>query len=156
MSEFSISSPDFEDGGEIPKKFGYKHGNVNPTLKIRMPPEARSIVLIMDDPDALEVVGRVWVHWVMWNISADLRELPENIPPEKELPNGSKQGLNDFKRHGYGGPCPPSGTHRYYFKIYALDSELDLANTATKKDLLNAMEGHILAECQLMGKYKRQ
>ncbi len=68
MSEFSISSPDFEDGGEIPKKFGYKHGNVNPTLKIRMPPEARSIVLIMDDPDALEVVGRVWVHWVMWNI----------------------------------------------------------------------------------------
>ena len=91
MSEFSISSPDFEDGGEIPKKFGYKHGNVNPTLKIRMPPEARSIVLIMDDPDALEVVGvgRVWVHWVMWNICSRKDEFTEII--EFTIPSGTNE-----------------------------------------------------------------
>ena len=150
----TVTSPVFQEAGMIPSKYTCDGENVSPQLKWEGIPEGtKSLALINDDPDA--PMG-TWVHWVMWNIPADLRGLPENIPPEKELPNGSKQGLNDFKRHGYGGPCPPSGTHRYYFKIYALDSELDLANTATKKDLLNAMEGHILAECQLMGKYERR
>ena len=98
----------------------------------------------------------VWVHWVMWNIPAESNGLPENIPPKSQLPDGSRQGISDFHRPGYGGPCPPSGTHRYYFKIYALDVTLDLAGTSTKQDLLDAMKGHILAEGQLVGKYKRQ
>jgi len=92
----------------------------------------------------------------MWNIPADSRQLAENVSPEKILPDGSRQGITDFQRPGYGGPCPPSGTHRYYFKIYALDTQLDLAGSSTKANLLKAMEGHILAEGRLMGKYKRQ
>jgi Raf kinase inhibitor-like YbhB/YbcL family protein len=95
------------------------------------------------------------VHWVLFNIPPHTKELPENIPPEKTLPSGARHGMTDFRRVGYGGPCPPGGTHRYYFKIYALDTEIDLAPGAGKKELLKAMEGHILARGQLMGKYKR-
>jgi Raf kinase inhibitor-like YbhB/YbcL family protein len=96
------------------------------------------------------------VHWVAWNIPADKNGMPENVPPDKTLPDGTKQGITDFGRHGYGGPCPPGGTHRYYFKVYALDSMLDIPVSSTKKDLLKAMEGHVLAEGQLMGRYKRR
>jgi Raf kinase inhibitor-like YbhB/YbcL family protein len=92
----------------------------------------------------------------MWNIPAEANGLPENVSPVKELPDGSKQGVNSSERHGYRGPCPPSGTHRYYFKIYALDTMLDLPDSSTKQNLLEAMKGHILAEGSLMGKYKRQ
>jgi len=119
----------------------------------QVPEGTQSLALISDDPDA--PMG-TWVHWVMWNIPADAMQLLDNVPPDAELPNGSCQGITDFGRRGYGGPAPPSGVHRYYFKIYALDTVLDLPDTTTKADLLEAMEGHILAQAQLMGKYQRQ
>jgi Raf kinase inhibitor-like YbhB/YbcL family protein len=96
-----------------------------------------------------------WVHWVLFNLPADIIELSENVLPERELKSGAKQGMNDFRKIGYGGPCPPGGTHRYYFKLYALDTEINLEVGATKSELLKAMEGHILAEGQLMGRYER-
>ncbi|MBA7662926.1 hypothetical protein ES703_70959 [subsurface metagenome] len=97
-----------------------------------------------------------WVHWVLFNLPAETKELAENIPPDRTLPSGAKQGTSDFGRIGYGGPCPPSGTHRYFFKIYALDAEAGLEAGAGKRQLLGAMEGHILGQGQLIGKYKRR
>jgi Raf kinase inhibitor-like YbhB/YbcL family protein len=97
-----------------------------------------------------------WVHWVLFNLPGETKELEENIPPDETLPNGARQGISDFGRIGYGGPCPPSGTHRYFFKIYALDTGLNLIAGPNKGQLLKAMEGHILAQGQLLGKYKRQ
>jgi hypothetical protein len=97
-----------------------------------------------------------FVHWVLFNLPAEAKELTENIPADKTLPNGAKQGTSDFGKIGYGGPCPPSGTHRYFFKIYALDTKIGLAAGARKRELLKAMEGHILAQGQLIGKYKRR
>jgi Raf kinase inhibitor-like YbhB/YbcL family protein len=102
----------------------------------------------MDDPDA---PGGMWVHWVVWNLPHDLREIAEGT-----IPAVAKQGLNDWERNAYGGPCPPSGTHHYYFKIYALDNSPNLAPTATKTTLEKAMQGHILAKGQLMGTYRRR
>jgi Raf kinase inhibitor-like YbhB/YbcL family protein len=96
-----------------------------------------------------------WVHWVLYGLSPDTLELPEDVPDKKEVMGGARQGTNDFRRIGYGGPCPPSGTHRYYFKLYAIDSEPDLSSGATKKEVLESIEGHILAEGQLMGRYSR-
>jgi hypothetical protein len=107
----------------------------------------------MDDPDA--PMG-TWVHWVIFNLPDQARELPENVPHFKTLLYGTKQGISDFGKIGYGGPCPPSGTHRYFFKIYALDADVPLDAGASKRELLKAMEGHILAQGQLMGKYKRR
>ena len=150
----TVTSPAFAERSMIPSKYTCDGRNISPPLKWdNVPSGTKTFALISDDPDA--PVG-VWVHWVMWNIPADTKELAENLPTEKNLPNGSQQGITDFQRHGYGGPCPPSGTHRYYFKVYALDTELDLPNTSTKKDLLKAIHGHILAQGQLMGKYKKQ
>jgi Raf kinase inhibitor-like YbhB/YbcL family protein len=97
-----------------------------------------------------------WVHWVIFNIPPAATELSEGIPPDETLPNGTVHGITDFRRIGYGGPCPPGGTHRYFFKLYALDIKLDLRSGSSKKDLLDAMEGHVLAEGQLMGKYSRR
>ncbi|MFB0525525.1 MAG: YbhB/YbcL family Raf kinase inhibitor-like protein [Phycisphaerae bacterium] len=152
--EIKIGSPAFEEGGMIPAKYTCDGADVSPPLKWEAVPEGtKSVALISDDPDA--PMG-TWVHWVIFGLPADARELAENIPHDKTLPNGAKQGTSDFGRIGYGGPCPPSGTHRYFFKIYALDTELDLEAGARKRDLLRAMESHILAEGQLMGKYKRQ
>jgi Raf kinase inhibitor-like YbhB/YbcL family protein len=149
-----ITSPAFEQGGMIPSKYTADGQNVSPPLKWEAVPEGTaSIALICDDPDA--PVG-VWVHWVMWNMPPDTKELSENVPTDTKLPDGAIQGITDFRRHGYGGPAPPSGTHRYFFKIYALDTKLDLPESSTKADLVKAMEGHILAEGELMGKYKRQ
>jgi Raf kinase inhibitor-like YbhB/YbcL family protein len=149
-----VTSPAFEEGGMIPSKYTVDSQNVSPPLKWEgVPDGTKSIALISDDPDA--PVG-TWVHWVMWNIPPGARELTENVPPDEDLLDGSMQGITDFGRPGYGGPAPPSGTHRYYFKIYALDIKLNLPNGSTKTDLLKAMEGHILAEGQLMGKYKRR
>ncbi|MHC4111975.1 MAG: YbhB/YbcL family Raf kinase inhibitor-like protein [Planctomycetota bacterium] len=149
-----ITSSAFEEGGLIPPKYTCDDDDISPPFQWDAVPEGtKSIALISDDPDT--PMG-TWVHWVMFNLPADTRELQENIPKDEILPNGTRQGISDFQRIGYGGPCPPSGTHRYFFKIYALDTELDLAAGAAKSDLLNAMEGHILAEGQLMGKYKRQ
>jgi Raf kinase inhibitor-like YbhB/YbcL family protein len=98
---------------------------------------------------------KTWVHWIIFNIPVDVSRLPENVPPEKELENGARQGMNDFHKVGYGGPCPPSGSHRYFFKIYALDARLDLPSGVSKPHLMIAMEGHVISEAHLMGTYTR-
>lgn len=152
--EIKVTSPVFEDGGLIPAKYTCDGADISPPLQWDAVPEAtKSIALICDDPDA--PMG-TWVHWVLFNLPADTKELPENLPTDETLPSGAKQGITDFGRTGYGGPCPPSGTHRYFFKIYTLDAEIELNSSAKKADLLKAMEGHILGQGQLMGKYKRQ
>lgn len=152
--EIKITSSAFEDGGLIPAKYTCDGADVSPPLQWDAVPEGtKSIALISDDPDA--PMG-TWVHWVLFNLPAQTRELPENVPLDETLPNGAKQGITDFGRVGYGGPCPPSGTHRYFFKIYALDTELQIDTGAGKRGLLKAMEGHILGQGQLMGKYKRK
>ncbi len=151
--EIKIKSTAFEEGGMIPKKYTCDGMDVSPPLTWASVPEGtKSLALICDDPDA--PMG-TWVHWVLFNLPGDTKELPENIPPQKTLANGVKQGINDFRKIGYGGPCPPGGTHRYYFKLYALGTEINFEAGATKARLLKAMEGHILAEGQLMGKYRR-
>lgn len=148
-----LRSSAFNDGDMIPRKYTCDGSNISPPLTWSgVPAGAKSIALICDDPDAPR---GTFVHWVVFNIPPSSSGLREGLPNEKTLQDGSKQGLNDFRRIGYGGPCPPSGTHRYYFKLYALDVELDLDPGATKKELLNAMEGHVLAEATLMGKYRR-
>ena len=151
--DFELSSTAFENGAYIPKKHTGDGLDVSPALKWPDPPQGtKSLALICDDPDA--PVG-TWVHWVLWGIKPDARELPEAVPAQGELSDGIKQGTNDFRKIGYGGPMPPRGTdHRYFFKLYALDTELSLKPGATKKDLLAAMKGHILAEAELIGRYK--
>jgi Raf kinase inhibitor-like YbhB/YbcL family protein len=152
--DIKITSSAFDEGGLIPPKYTCDGADISPPLQWEAVPEGtKSIAIISDDPDA--PMG-TWVHWVLYNLPADTTELTENIPPDENLSNGAKQGITDFRRIGYGGPCPPGGTHRYFFKIYALDTELDLAPRAHKSDLVSAMEGHLLAQGQLMGKYKRQ
>ena len=152
--EIKITSSAFEDGGMIPAKYTCDGADVSPTLQWGAVPEGtKSIALICDDPDA--PMG-TWVHWVLFNLPAETNELAENIPADKILPDGARQGVSDFGRIGYGGPCPPSGTHRYFFKIYALDTELGLEAGASKSQLLKAMEGHILGQGELIGKYKRK
>lgn len=151
--EIKITSTAFEEGGMIPKQYTCDGKDISPRLKWSgVPDSAKSLALICDDPDA--PMG-TWVHWVLYNLPADLKELPEAVPADKVLEKGGVHGKNDFRKFGYGGPCPPGGTHRYYFKLYALDTGLDLAPGATKTDLLKAMQDHILAQGQLMGKYKR-
>jgi len=152
--EIKVTSSAFAEGGLIPPKYTCDGSDISPPLQWEdVPDGTKSIALISDDPDA--PMG-TWVHWVLFGLPAETRELEENIPPDETLPNGAKQGTSDFGRIGYGGPCPPSGTHRYFFKIYALDTELDLAAGVRKRDLLKAMEEHILGQGQLIGKYKRQ
>jgi len=151
--DIKIKSPAFVPGGKIPGKYTCDGMDISPPLAWTSGPEGtKTFALICDDPDA--PMG-TWVHWVLFNLPADIIELRENVPPERELESGAKQGMNDFRKIGYGGPCPPGGTHRYYFKLYALDTEINLEAGATKSELLKAMEGHILAEGQLMGKYER-
>lgn len=151
--EIKIKSTAFTEGGMIPKKSTCDGMDVSPPLTWNSVPEGtKSFALICDDPDA--PMG-TWVHWVIFNLPGDTKVLPENIPRQKTLASGAKQGINDFRKIGYGGPCPPGGTHRYYFKLYALDTEINLGAGATKAELLKAMEGYILAEGQLMGKYRR-
>lgn len=149
----SVSSSAFKEGGMIPAKYTCDGNDLSaPLAWTGIPEGTKSIALISDDPDA--PVG-TWVHWVMWNIPAAAVGLEEGVPAKPQLPDGSRQGVSDFGRPGYGGPCPPSGTHRYYFKVYAMDTMLDLPSKARKADLVKAMKGHILAEGQLMGKYSR-
>lgn len=152
--EIKITSRAFEENGMIPASYTCVGDDVSPPLEWEgVPEETKSIALIADDPDA---PGRTWVHWVMFNIPSDVTELSENTPPDKTLPNGAKQGTTDFGSVGYGGPCPPpGGPHRYFFKVYALDAVPALEAGASKGDLLNAMEGHILAQGQLVGRYQR-
>ncbi len=150
-----LRSSAFEDGGAIPVHHTCQGQDVSPPIAwMGVPPEARSLAVICDDPDA--PVG-TWVHWVLYDISPSLGGLPEGVPTTDITPFGAKQGLNDFRRLGYGGPCPPpGGPHRYFFKLYALDIETSLPAGATKGDLLKAMEGHVLAEGQVMGTYRRR
>jgi len=148
-----LSSLAFNDGDMIPNKYTCDGADISPPLEWGLVPEdSKSIALICDDPDA--PVG-TWVHWVYYDIPAGTNGLSENITPQEKPDNGGKQGTNDFRKIGYGGPCPPGGTHRYYFKIYALDTILNLPAGADKKQLLKEMEGHIIGQAQLMGKYKR-
>ena len=148
-----ITSSAFLEGEMIPTQYSCDGPDVSPDLSWSGIPEgAQSLALICDDPDA--PMG-TWVHWVLFNIPVSADGLPAEIPPDAALENGARHGTNDFSRLGYGGPCPPGGTHRYYFKLYALDTELDMDSGITKAQLMEAMQGHILAEGQLMGKYKR-
>jgi len=149
-----IKSPAFQEGGAIPAKYTCKGEDLSPPLDWSGVPEGtKSLALICDDPDAPMMT---WVHWVIYNIPPEETGIKEGALKEKNLANGAMQGITDFRRIGYGGPCPPpGGPHRYYFKLYALDSRLELEPGASKKTLLKAMEGHILAEARLMGKFKR-
>ncbi len=151
---FQLSSPAFKAGGEIPIRYTCEGPDVSPPLKwANVPQGTQSLVLICDDPDA--PVG-TWVHWVLYNIPADLQELPEDVPKEKVVFGQIKQGMNDFRRIGYGGPCPPAGKpHRYFFKLYALDIPSDWESGLTKSDVLKRMEGHILRQTELVGIYQR-
>lgn len=149
----TITSTAFTEGSMIPQDYTCDGEDISPPLAWSgVPDGTKSLALICDDPDA--PMG-TWVHWVLFNIPAHIMELPTNISPEKIIQNGAKHGINDFRKFGYGGPCPPGGTHRYYFKLYALDTEINVETGITKAQLLKAMEGHILAEGQLMGRYSR-
>ena len=150
----ALTSLAFKEGDLIPKKYTCEGPDLSPQLRwTNAPKGTKSFALIADDPDA--PVG-TWVHWVIFNLPGETTELPEGVPAQETLPNGAKQGLNDFKRVGYGGPCPPPGKpHRYYFKLYAVDVTLDLRPRATKAQVLESIRGHILGEAQLMGRFGR-
>jgi len=142
-----LTSSAFSDGGEIPRECGYENGNKVPPLTVSGIPEGtKSLSLIMDDPDAMEPAGKVWVHWVAWNIdpTIELDDVVDHL---------SIEGMTDFGEVGYGGPAPPDKRHTYVFKLYALDSELDLPGKSTKADVEKAMEGHIIEQTQLTGTY---
>lgn len=150
-----MHSPAFAASSRIPVKHTGQGEDVSPPLKWgAVPEETRSLALICDDPDA--PMGE-WTHWVIFNIPAGTEELPAAVPAIETLPNGARQGTNDFGRIGYGGPFPPTGaSHRYFFKIFALDAALALVSGGKRADLLRAMEGHVLGQGQLMGTYRRQ
>jgi len=148
-----LISSAFNEGGMIPGKYTCDGADVSPPLNWgALPVGTKSLALICDDPDA--PVG-TWVHWVYYDIPIGTKGLPEEVATDEHPEEGGTQGLNDFRKIGYGGPCPPGGTHRYYFKLYALDITLNLSSGATKKQLLKAMENHIIDQTQLRGKYRR-
>ena len=145
-----LTSPAFEHNANIPPKYTCDGDNVSPPLSIsEVPSAARSLVLIVDDPDA---PNGDWVHWLLWNMPAQAMEIPENFVPGGETTDGT----NSFNRTTYGGPCPPSGIHHYHFKLFAVDSMIDLPNTATKKEVTQAINGHIIASNDLIGLYTRK
>jgi Raf kinase inhibitor-like YbhB/YbcL family protein len=147
-ASMKITSSAFQQGGNIPSKFSCDGPNTSPPLQISdVPPEAKSLVLIVDDPDA---PSGLFTHWVVWNISPQTNSVGEGSAPK------GVHGTNDFGKSGYGGPCPPSGTHRYYFKIFALDRQLDLPSGAKRSQLDAAMKGHVVAQGELMGRYSRK
>ena len=149
MGELKIASPIFENNENIPRKYTCDGMDISPPLLIEnVPTDAKSLALIVDDPDA--PMG-TWVHWVVWNMNPGTKEIKENSVPE-----GAVQGNNDFRKQEYGGPCPPSGTHRYFFKLYALDKVLELRPGSNKADLEKSMKGHIISQAQLIGLYSRK
>jgi Raf kinase inhibitor-like YbhB/YbcL family protein len=151
MSEgaLTVSSPVFKNNGTIPSKYTCDGANVTPPLFIEhVPTGSKSLALIVEDPDA---PAGIWVHWVLWNIHPETKELREN-----SVPKGAQQGMSDFRKQPYSGPCPPSGTHRYFFKLYALDTILSLSPDATKAILEKAMKGHIIEQAHIVGLYKRR
>lgn len=148
-----LTSSAFQEGQPIPATYTCKGVNISPPLEWSgVPKTAKALAIIADDPDA---PSGTWVHWVLYNLPADNIGLVEYVPVTESLKAGGFQGKNDFGKIGYGGPCPPSGTHRYFFKIYALDAELPLKAGATKADVEKAMEGHVVAQALLMGTYGR-
>lgn len=148
-----LESPVFSEENPIPSRYTCDSQNISPPLQWSdVPAGTRSFALIVDDPDA---PSKTWVHWVLYDIPETQRKLEENIPPNQQLDSGATHGINDFNKYGYGGPCPPAGTHRYYWNLYALDTILDLEPGATKEELLDVMENHIVEQAELMGKYKR-
>ncbi|WP_200763665.1 YbhB/YbcL family Raf kinase inhibitor-like protein [Nitrosophilus alvini] len=149
----NIFSPAFDNGGFIPTKYTCDGADVSPELIFEnIPQSAQSLAIIMDDPDA--PMG-TFVHWVIYNIPPNLEGLPEDVPKAPYLDMDIRQGVNDFSQIGYKGPCPPGGVHRYFIKLYALDTKMELDPGITKADLLNAMRGHIIGEAVLMGRYAR-
>ncbi|MFL6505999.1 MAG: YbhB/YbcL family Raf kinase inhibitor-like protein, partial [Candidatus Udaeobacter sp.] len=148
-TSISITSPAFESGGDIPAKFTCNGANGNPPLHISgVPKETKSLVLIVDDPDAPR---GLFTHWITWNIDPKTTEVAENSAPASAI-----QGMNDFGKRNYGGPCPPSGTHRYFFKIFALDTKLELKSNARRAELDTAMHGHVPAQGELMARYSHK
>jgi len=147
MGNFKLTSTAFSDGDEIPRECGYKNGNEIPPLTVSGIPEGKkSLALIMDDPDAMEPAGKVWVHWVLWDIMASDGPLSNSFQV-------CKWGMTDFGKLGYGGPAPPDKRHTYVFKLYALNTELDIPDKSTKADVEKAMEGHIIEQTKLTGTY---
>ena len=163
MRDLILTSSAFSDGGEIPRECGYKNENTHPPLQIRgIPDEAVELALIMDDPDAMGAVGKVWVHWVVWNIQPHKNDhatgfTHDEIESLSDHTNDDmtyvKTGMTDFGETDYGGPAPPDKRHTYVFKLYALDTKLDLPDKSTKADVEKAMEGYILEETTLTGTY---
>lgn len=151
---FSLRSTSFEEGGRIPRRNTCDGEDISPDLSwTDVPERTASVALIVDDPDAPR--GN-WVHWVLFDLPPNLLGLPEKVPSKPVLEEGGVHGTNDFGRLGYGGPCPPSGTHRYFFKLSALDVALRLPPSATREQVEKAMQGHVLAEARLTGKYSRE
>ena len=149
MDEMTLVSSAFNSGEEIPKKYGYKFDNQSPPLQISsVPSDAKSLALVMDDPDATGAVGKVWVHWVIWNIDPTVTDISEGSSP-----SGSIEGKTDFGEIGYGGPAPPDKRHTYVFKLYALKTKLDLKKGATKAELESAMNGQIISQISLKGTF---
>lgn len=149
-----LETSSFEPGGDIPVEFTCEGADLSPALRWSNAPEGtRSFALIVEDPDA---PGRTWVHWVVYNLPATAHELPEGVAPQRTLPSGAQQGRNDFGKIGYGGPCPPPGpAHRYFFKLYALDTIPRLQPGVTRAVLDRAMRGHVLDSADLLGRYRR-
>ena len=147
MGNLKLTSSAFSDGDEIPRECGYKNGNKEPPLTVSGTPDGtKSLALIMDDPDAMGAVGKVWVHWVIWNFTCFADAKPDFSRP-------TKQGMTDFGEVGYGGPAPPDKRHTYVFKLYALNCKLEIAEESTKADVEKAMEGHIIEQATLTGTY---
>ena len=150
----NIVSTAFENEGNIPSKYTCDGGNISPQLIWdEFPDGTKSFALIADDPDA---PAGTWVHWVIYDIPSSVNSIPEDVPSDEKLSFGAVHGKNDFKRLGYGGPCPPKGVHRYFFKLFALDETLDLKPGLTKKELLNEINDHVVAQAQLQGNYSRK
>jgi Raf kinase inhibitor-like YbhB/YbcL family protein len=152
--KLSLTSSVFSDGEIIPRQYTGDGSDVSPPLRwARAPEDTKSFALVCDDPDAPR---KIWVHWVIFNLPPETSELSEGVSPKEVLPDGAKQGKNDFGNIGYGGPAPPKGKpHRYFFKLYALNCVLDLPPGTTKDQVVAAIQGHVLAETQLIGKYAR-
>ncbi|MEF8902998.1 MAG: YbhB/YbcL family Raf kinase inhibitor-like protein [Haloarculaceae archaeon] len=149
MGDLRLTSSAFEDGGPIPEEYGRGARNVNPPLAIEgVPAEAASLTLVVDDPDAVEPAGEVWLHWLVWNVPPSRAEIPEDWEPTEAV-----EGENDFGNRGYGGPAPPEETHTYRFKLYALDTTPDLPESADEREVGRAMRGALLARTQLTGTY---
>ncbi len=156
--DMTIESPAFEHNGEVPTVYTCDGRDISPELRWSgVPEDAKSLVLIVDDPDAPDpdAPKMTWVHWVLYDIPADATGLPQDVAPD-DLPEGTRHGTNNWERTGYGGPCPPIGRHRYFFKLYALDKELGNLGGPTSDELTEAMEDHVLAEAQLIGTYSRR